>query len=49
MSDAFQQASESEIIDLLNRIKNIAVVGLHWGAYQKFEPERVPEVFDALD
>jgi NADPH2:quinone reductase len=33
-----------------NRIllKNIAVVGLHWGAYAKFEPERIPETFRAL-
>jgi NADPH2:quinone reductase len=33
-----------------NRIllKNIAVVGLHWGAYAIHEPARVPEVFDAL-
>jgi NADPH2:quinone reductase len=33
-----------------NRIllKNIAVVGLHWGAYAVHEPARVPEVFDAL-
>jgi len=33
-----------------NRIllKNIAVVGLHWGAYLTHEPARVPEVFDAL-
>jgi NADPH2:quinone reductase len=33
-----------------NRIllKNIAVVGLHWGAYAKFEPERIPEVYRAL-
>lgn len=33
-----------------NRIllKNIAVVGLHWGAYATHEPERIPEVFDAL-
>ncbi len=33
-----------------NRIllKNIAVMGLHWGAYASREPERVPEVFDAL-
>lgn len=33
-----------------NRIllKNVAVVGLHWGAYAKHEPERVPETFDAL-
>ncbi len=33
-----------------NRIllKNIAVVGLHWGAYAKFEPERIPETFNAL-
>jgi NADPH2:quinone reductase len=33
-----------------NRIllKNIAVVGLHWGAYLSHEPARVPEVFAAL-
>jgi len=33
-----------------NRIllKNIAVVGLHWGAYAKYEPARVPETFEAL-
>jgi len=34
----------------VNRIllKNIAVVGLHWGAYATHEPERVPEVFAEL-
>jgi NADPH2:quinone reductase len=34
----------------VNRIllKNIAVVGLHWGAYSKFEPERIPETYRAL-
>ena len=33
-----------------NRIllKNVSVVGLHWGAYAKHEPARVPETFDAL-
>lgn len=33
-----------------NRIllKNIAVTGLHWGAYAKYEPQRIPETFDAL-
>ena len=33
-----------------NRIllKNIAVVGLHWGAYALHEPERIPETFEAL-
>ncbi|KAJ2871951.1 hypothetical protein FB639_004408 [Coemansia asiatica] len=33
-----------------NRIllKNIAVTGVHWGAYAKYEPERIPEVWDAL-
>jgi NADPH:quinone reductase len=33
-----------------NRIllKNISVVGLHWGAYAQHEPARVPEVFDEL-
>jgi NADPH2:quinone reductase len=33
-----------------NRIllKNIAVVGLHWGAYARHEPARVPETFGAL-
>jgi len=29
-------------------LKNIAVVGLHWGAYARHEPERVPETFAAL-
>jgi NADPH2:quinone reductase len=35
----------------VNRIllKNIAVVGLHWGAYAQHEPERIPEAFAALD
>jgi NADPH2:quinone reductase len=33
-----------------NRImlKNIAVTGLHWGAYTTQDPERVPIVFEAL-
>jgi NADPH2:quinone reductase len=33
-----------------NRIllKNISVVGLHWGAYAQHEPERIGETFDAL-
>jgi len=33
-----------------NRIllKNISVLGIHWGAYQMNEPERIPEIFDAL-
>jgi NADPH2:quinone reductase len=33
-----------------NRIllKNISVVGLHWGAYVANEPERIPETFEAL-
>ena len=33
-----------------NRIllKNIAVIGLHWGAYAVHEPARVPEVVNAL-
>jgi NADPH2:quinone reductase len=33
-----------------NRIllKNIEVTGLHWGAYQVHQPEKVPETFDAL-
>lgn len=33
-----------------NRIllKNIAVVGLHWGAYAQHQPERVPQVFAEL-
>jgi len=34
----------------LNRVllKNIALVGLHWGAHQMYEPERIPETFDGL-
>ncbi|KAF2169118.1 hypothetical protein M409DRAFT_20346 [Zasmidium cellare ATCC 36951] len=33
-----------------NRIllKNISVVGLHWGAYAKFEQEKIPEVWGEL-
>jgi NADPH2:quinone reductase len=33
-----------------NRIllKNISVVGLHWGAHATNEPERIPETFEAL-
>ncbi|OBZ85496.1 Quinone oxidoreductase-like protein 2 [Choanephora cucurbitarum] len=29
-------------------LKNISAVGLHWGAYTKNEPERIPEVWNAL-
>lgn len=29
-------------------LKNIAVLGLHWGAYAQHEPARIPETFDAL-
>lgn len=33
-----------------NRIllKNISVVGIHWGAYAKFEPQRIEEVWREL-
>jgi NADPH2:quinone reductase len=33
-----------------NRIllKNVSIVGLHWGAYAKHEPARIPETFAAL-
>lgn len=33
-----------------NRIllKNISVIGIHWGAYAKFEPERIEEVWREL-
>ncbi len=33
-----------------NRIllKNIAIVGLHWGAYRQHEPERIPQALKAL-
>jgi NADPH2:quinone reductase len=33
-----------------NRIllKNISVLGLHWGAYAQHDPKRIPETFDAL-
>lgn len=33
-----------------NRIllKNISVVGLHWGAYARFEPEKITEVWKEL-
>ncbi len=29
-------------------LKNIAVVGLHWSAYEEKEPEAIPKVFEAL-
>ncbi|KAF5385821.1 hypothetical protein D9615_002573 [Tricholomella constricta] len=29
-------------------LKNVSLVGLHWGAYSKFEQERVPVVWKAL-
>lgn len=34
----------------MNRVllKNISLVGLHWGAYQLHDPERVPEAMAAL-
>ena len=34
----------------VNRIllKNIAVVGLHWGAYRQHDPRRIPQAMDAL-
>ncbi|KAJ1970447.1 hypothetical protein H4R34_006055 [Dimargaris verticillata] len=34
----------------MNRIllKNVSLVGLHWGAYLKNQPKRVPEVWSAL-
>ena len=34
----------------LNRVllKNISIVGLHWGAHAMYEPERIGETFDAL-
>jgi NADPH:quinone reductase len=34
----------------LNRVllKNISIVGLHWGAHQMHEPERIPETFAGL-
>jgi NADPH2:quinone reductase len=34
----------------LNRVllKNISIVGLHWGAYALNEPERIAETFEAL-
>ncbi|OMJ20937.1 Quinone oxidoreductase-like protein 2-like protein [Smittium culicis] len=33
-----------------NRIllKNVSVVGIHWGAYTRNEPERIPEVWEGL-
>jgi NADPH:quinone reductase len=34
----------------VNRVllKNIAVVGLHWGAYRQHDPGRIPQAMDAL-
>jgi NADPH2:quinone reductase len=34
----------------INRVllKNISIVGLHWGAYRQHEPERIPQAMQAL-
>ena len=34
----------------LNRVllKNIAIIGLHWGAYRMYEPEKIPQAMAAL-
>ena len=34
----------------MNRVllKNISIVGLHWGAYTGNEPERIPEVWEGV-
>ena len=34
----------------LNRVllKNIAIVGLHWGAYRQHDPEKIPQAMRAL-
>lgn len=29
-------------------LKNVSIVGLHWGAYVKFEPEAIPKVWAEL-
>lgn len=29
-------------------LKNISIVGIHWGAYTRNEPERIPEVWAAI-
>ena len=29
-------------------LKNISVVGLHWGAYRMYEPEKIPQAMAAL-
>ncbi|KAI1785184.1 alcohol dehydrogenase [Ganoderma leucocontextum] len=42
-------AGEIEKLPLnLVLLKNIAITGIHWGAYTKFEPEHVPHVWKAL-
>jgi NADPH2:quinone reductase len=35
----------------MNRVllKNISIIGLHWGAYALHEPERIREAFEALE
>jgi len=34
----------------VNRVllKNIAIVGLHWGAYRQHDPEKIPQAMEAL-
>ena len=29
-------------------LKNISIVGIHWGMYAKFEPEKVVEVWEGI-
>ncbi|OBZ67027.1 Quinone oxidoreductase-like protein 2 [Grifola frondosa] len=42
-------AGEIEKLPLnLVLLKNIAIVGIHWGAYTKKEPEHIPSVWKAL-
>ena len=29
-------------------LKNISIVGLHWGAYRQHDPEKIPQATNAL-
>lgn len=42
------QCSSIQIPMNLVLLKNISIVGIHWGAYSKNERERIPEVWAAL-
>ena len=39
---------EVKVNRILLKLKNIALIGLFWGAHATYEPERIPETFAGL-